>query len=445
MFSKRTLISNAKYLIEVIRTCKQRGLNELAEHVLSHHLPVLMDKIIASPENDPPEIRELVTQLEQLQKFLRNDDGPFEWELRAPVVDEWSILSSTSSRLTAWINHLQQFNNKNDRPEDREPPKPVNLPNFLKKDRYRLDVATQKPVAANEWFFIAVAIKNLESAIAVLEGLPDTKSGDMKIKWPRNNQVQFRVEVTAPDCEISPASIQRLSLDRYEDSVVLYFRLKTSKIGQIGVVIRVFQETPQEHEVTSLHFMKTINQTLSGKVKLQLKMQKPLQNFPENIDQYAEIEEESSITPEAIPNWAYRSAYPIIETINSREIKDEVIEALRLFDVDNIGLGLFSLGKVLETQVKTYLTHFRQKSPNSVTAKDLERLSTMISCLQRLGFETDRRDLDMLRIERNEQAHGQIPTKKEKKELLGLSPFYGDLYLRYISKYEQKTAELLQG
>ena len=66
----------------------------------------------------------------------------------------------------------------------------------------------------------------------------------------------------------------------------------------------------------------------------------------------------------------------------------------------------------------------------------------MINCLEKLGTEKDKYFLSLLRVERNTRAHSNILTKPERRRLYNLSPFLGDLYIRYIVTYEKKNREL---
>lgn len=50
--------------------------------------------------------------------------------------------------------------------------------------------------------------------------------------------------------------------------------------------------------------------------------------------------------------------------------------------------------------------------------------------------------LTLLREQRNERAHGEIPDLKERKRLMQHSPFLADLYIEYIAFFNNKKRAL---
>lgn len=123
--------------------------------------------------------------------------------------------------------------------------------------------------------------------------------------------------------------------------------------------------------------------------------------------------------------------FPQIESVADVELKDNLKRAITKFDIDNIDLGLFQLGKIFENELRLYLTQAKAKNSFQVSNKDLERLVDMINCLERNKLITEKHHLTLLREHRNERAHGDIPNVEERQKLLKHAPFLGDMYIKY--------------
>lgn len=134
--------------------------------------------------------------------------------------------------------------------------------------------------------------------------------------------------------------------------------------------------------------------------------------------------------------------FPQIDPIADIELQDNLKRAIKNLNIDNVDLGLFQLGKILENELRSFLTLAKAKNAFQISNKDLGRLVDMIDCIERNGIITQKHHLTLLREHRNERAHGDIPNLIERKKLMQYAPFLGDLYINYIVLLNTKTQNL---
>jgi hypothetical protein len=134
--------------------------------------------------------------------------------------------------------------------------------------------------------------------------------------------------------------------------------------------------------------------------------------------------------------------FPQIENVQDNTLKENLVRATKNFNLDNIDMGLFQLGKIFENEVKAFLTEAREKGRYTISGKDLARLALMIDCVERNGIIKQKHHLTLLREHRNERAHGEIPDLVERKRLMQHAPFLGDLYIKYILFFSDQRKNL---
>lgn len=135
-------------------------------------------------------------------------------------------------------------------------------------------------------------------------------------------------------------------------------------------------------------------------------------------------------------------SFPQIDTTTDIRLKDQLIRAVNNLNVDNVDLGLFQLGKIFESELRSFLTLVKTKNVFPVSNKDLGRLVDMINCIGNNGIITQKHHLTLLREQRNERAHGDVPNLVERKKLMQYAPFFGDLYIKYIILLNDKRQKL---
>jgi hypothetical protein len=90
------------------------------------------------------------------------------------------------------------------------------------------------------------------------------------------------------------------------------------------------------------------------------------------------------------------------------------------------------------------LTEAKDKNAFPVQKKDLQTLVNMIDCLERNKIELvmEKPYLTFLRQERNERAHGVVPSYEIRKQLIKQAPFLGNLYIDCTININQKRLAL---
>ncbi len=107
----------------------------------------------------------------------------------------------------------------------------------------RLDTALPESVILGQSFDLAVAIRELASKIIDEPDLPKTKHGKVQIYWPLNFvAVRLKIEVEASDCRIHGSAHRFINLGRGEDSPNIYFQLTPQRLGEITIIVAVYQE-----------------------------------------------------------------------------------------------------------------------------------------------------------------------------------------------------------
>jgi DNA-directed RNA polymerase delta subunit len=123
-------------------------------------------------------------------------------------------------------------------------------------------------------------------------------------------------------------------------------------------------------------------------------------------------------------------SFPQIDQMEDNVLKEDLLRVVKNLNIDNVDLGLFQLGKIFENELKEFLLEAHKKRSFVVNSKDLDRLVSMIDCVERNGIIKAKHHLTLLREHRNERAHGKIPNKEERGRLLQHAPFLADMYIQ---------------
>ncbi len=107
----------------------------------------------------------------------------------------------------------------------------------------RLDAAAPDQVGQGQAFEVAVAVCPLSSPILTEDDLTHTRSGNVNIVWPESAPyVQLTIQIIAPACQIHGSDSFKFRLYAGHDSPVFYFMLTPRQVGEIGLVVRLYQE-----------------------------------------------------------------------------------------------------------------------------------------------------------------------------------------------------------
>jgi DNA-directed RNA polymerase delta subunit len=146
----------------------------------------------------------------------------------------------------------------------------------------------------------------------------------------------------------------------------------------------------------------------------------------------------------------YYAVYSHQETVDTIKIDLEqytsnglIIGALKrpldMLTLDNVDIALYELGLLFETSLKTYLKQQKELGKINVSSKDLSKLFMMINCVVREGVVTKGHHLNTLREERNDRAHGDVPSEKERYILFNKAHYIADLFVKYICNFKGLT------
>lgn len=134
--------------------------------------------------------------------------------------------------------------------------------------------------------------------------------------------------------------------------------------------------------------------------------------------------------------------FPQVEEVKDDTLRENLTRAINNLTIENVDLGLFQLGKIFENELEAFLKKAKEKGTFTVTTRDLNRLVSMIDCVERNGIIKKKHHLTLLREHRNERAHGKIPNLEERKRLMQHASFLGDLYIEYILLFNKQSEAL---
>lgn len=128
--------------------------------------------------------------------------------------------------------------------------------------------------------------------------------------------------------------------------------------------------------------------------------------------------------------------------VNDVELRSQINRAVRNLTFENVDLGLFELGKILEAELKKLLIVIQEQDIFPVSRKDTNRLVDMMDFVERHGIVTNKHHLTFLRQERNQRAHEAPPTESERHRLLKQAPFLAGLFIDYIVSFHTYRVSL---
>lgn len=110
-------------------------------------------------------------------------------------------------------------------------------------ETFRVDTAVPKQALLDRVFEIAVTVRRNSSPVLKEDELTLARSRDVQISWFTNRRyISLRIQVSAPECEISGPDSYSFRLYAGHDSPVFYFHITPKKVGEIGIIVCVFQE-----------------------------------------------------------------------------------------------------------------------------------------------------------------------------------------------------------
>lgn len=132
------------------------------------------------------------------------------------------------------------------------------------------------------------------------------------------------------------------------------------------------------------------------------------------------------------------------QQIHIVSLRQKVERALTYLNEEQVDVGLFLLSKEFEATLKTLLNETRAAGTLTwVPASDPSkwRLAEMVTVAEKNHFITDTAILGYLRQERNDRAHGTMPSQDERSTLMRATPMLAGLYIDYIALFANRTQE----
>jgi hypothetical protein len=114
---------------------------------------------------------------------------------------------------------------------------------ITQQEALRLDAALPEQVHLGRAFDLAVAVRRKSSPLLTEDDLTRVHSGDVQVAWTEGEPyARLRLQVSAPECEIHGDDSYSFRLQPGQDSPAFYFHLTPTKVGEIGVIVRLYQE-----------------------------------------------------------------------------------------------------------------------------------------------------------------------------------------------------------
>ncbi len=135
----------------------------------------------------------------------------------------------------------------------------------------RLDAAVPEQVFLERAFDVAAAIRLLNSPLLEAEELTKVGRGDAQIVWSEGEtRAHLRLQVTAPECQTVGADHHTFFLAKGQESVIFYFHLIPQQIGNITVIVTLYQE---HDTLGNTRVRTTVIEHIAGEVQLKVASQ----------------------------------------------------------------------------------------------------------------------------------------------------------------------------
>lgn len=130
-----------------------------------------------------------------------------------------------------------------------------------------------------------------------------------------------------------------------------------------------------------------------------------------------------------------------VRKIQSSVHRGKALRALKRLNEDEVDIALFLLSKELEATLGAFLRQALhsgtlQKPPALDPGK--WRLNDMVRIAADNGFISDRSVMNLLREERNERAHGTMPSAEERSIMMQIAPTHASMYVDYIAFFANR-------
>jgi len=139
-----------------------------------------------------------------------------------------------------------------------------------------------------------------------------------------------------------------------------------------------------------------------------------------------------------------QKAFPFsqVEDIQTKEIRTKVGRALTFLNESDVDISLFLLSKEFEASLNNYLVTANAKGQLQDLPNGRLSLVSMVDYVGRKNIISDKAVLHFLRQNRNDRAHGSMPTIEERKVMMKYAQTTAGMYIDYIKFFDDLTNKL---
>lgn len=134
-----------------------------------------------------------------------------------------------------------------------------------------------------------------------------------------------------------------------------------------------------------------------------------------------------------------RPAYPAVERITILDWQSECHRGVERLTLEDVDIGLFILGRQFDAAMEQLLVAARNSGQFTVTEGQIKTLNNRIEWALRHEVLTDRTNLNLLRVERNERGH-KPPALEERRSMMKFAPYLAELYLDYLLLIQEQIS-----
>jgi hypothetical protein len=156
------------------------------------------------------------------------------------------------------------------------PSRLAHVEDFKGPRQLRLDAAVPDQVYVNKVFDLAITVRQLSSPVLQERDLSRVGSGDLKVAWPNSEPfIRLHMQIRAPECKIRGPDSATFHLYSGEDSPVFYFHLIPEKLGDISIIVVVYQHnnslgSARVHTTAQKNFVGGVNMKITSYILPQL-------------------------------------------------------------------------------------------------------------------------------------------------------------------------------
>lgn len=390
MISDKRFVSIGKsgyWALKSWNTISTKSITELMElHLHKENSSQTVDQIFDSVSSKRPGVsrQSIVTYLHDKPQFTRTGDG--QYSLAA-----WGDVAVSKTKVTA-----------------------IEVSNRIKEAVE--EVFSTRETISNSELIRSIREKSGVSEATIRKAIKSCKEIEVISSSGKSDLLRC-TDLRLPS--LSTRTPKKLLREKVQEEVV---KIMMARAGSKVQKIDLFKEVAKEVDCIRPTFYRYLSEMTI------------IKQFSSNGKYYCEMD----IEQPSGSSISYLDLSPL-DKCPDAEVIENVVKATDKLNEKDVDIGLFELGRIFENILKKYLVQFRNNGLLSVHEKDLERLVSMISCIERnkdhIPVKFKQHHLTLLREDRNLRAHGEMPSKQDRLVILAKSPFIVEMYIDYIVKF----------